>query len=224
MGFDVRQWANHLLLAAATLVVTLASAYASSRAGYQVGWHADSGKGPPPWMRLRLPLWRQPGYFLSSDDGDALVVTQAGDLYKHNCLLGNGWERAKEDERSDWNNHGSCSTGDWFGDLEIPLAPGVVVDRLDCGFASNPVTLACRYVILENGELWVWEKVGTLSGKAAIDPTVLRALRADTCAIGGGLLGGLLGLLVFNISVRAIKRKRSNAHDPSDRPERAHSE
>jgi hypothetical protein len=152
-------------------------------AGYCVGQHQSHG-GSVRWENDPLPdgaraFALHPGPFT-----EVIAETDGGLSYVQMCTLTpEKWRRAPEMVSADQST-GLCGRHSDLSDLNIQAPPGPAKDQLDCQISLEYTAVSCRYVILENGELWRWHFVGPgLQGVLeGFGKTVL-------FTIGGGFLG-----------------------------------
>jgi hypothetical protein len=156
----------------------------------------------PQWKQVPLPDEQQPDHFLATRAPVARVVSDQGRSFTQPCFGSDDvdWDEIPAEQEVAYNHHGSCSiNGDWatrdsLG--EIPEPPGAVVEQAYCAHTmAGGMGDVCLYVILDNGELWCWRK--RTAGMEGVDEL------ADTLSrLFYSVLGGLLGLLVFLLSLR----------------------
>jgi hypothetical protein len=166
-------------------------------AGYCAGQHQSHG-GSVRWERIPLPdgaraFALHPGPFT-----EVIAQVDGGLSYVQMCTLTpEKWRRAPE-MVSDGESVGLCGRNSDLSGLSIGAPPGPVIDQLDCQIGLEYTAVSCRYVILENGELWRWHFVG---------PGLQGELEGFAKMVGYTVGGASLGLVVYFAIVMLRKAK-----------------
>jgi hypothetical protein len=94
-----------------------------------------------------------------------------------------------------YDGYGWCTREEAHQDYQVRQPPGVIVERLDCRESASHGELGTvyRYVILENGELWVWSKGFSIGYFIEV------VIYASFSAVVGGLLGLFLWWLLRRV-------------------------
>jgi hypothetical protein len=158
--------------------------------GYCVGQHQNRG-GAVRWELDPLPDGALALALYAGPFSEVVAESDQGRFYAQMCTLTPEQWRWIPDLIGDDESTRVCGQHSDLSELSVGPPPGPVKDQLDCQISLEYTAVSCRYVILENRELWRWHFVGPgLQG-------VLEGFGATIIfAIGGGLLG-LVAYLTF---------------------------
>jgi hypothetical protein len=168
---------------AACIIFVLTFACLGLLAGYGVGQYRNRG-GSVRWEIDPLPDDARAVALYAGPFSEVVVESDQGRFYAQMCTLTPEQWRWIPDMIGDDEHTRMCGLRANLSELSIGKPPGPVTDQLDCQITLEYTDVSCRYVILENGELWRWHFVGPgLQG-------VLEGFGSTLClAIGGGMLG-----------------------------------
>jgi len=168
-------------------VVVLAFACVGLLIGYGVGHHRRLG-GSTPWESDPLPDGQRPVTLRAGPFTDVYVESEQGRLFVQTCTLTPEEWRTASEWVSDGSNMPLCGQHSDLSDMRIQAPPGPVKAQLDCQIHLEYTAVSCRYVILENEELWRWHFVG---------PGLQGALEGIVSTAAFCIAGGVLGLLLY---------------------------
>ena len=181
---------------AGCIICVLTFACLGLLAGYVVGQYRNRGVGVR-WKIDPLPDGANAVALYAGPFSEIVAESEQGRFYAQMCTLTPERWRWVPDIIGDDESSRLCGHRADLSELSVGQPPGPVTDQLDCQITLEYTDVSCRYVILENGELWRWHFVDPgLQG-------VLEGFGSTLCLTIGG---GLLGLITF----WTIRRLRGN--------------
>jgi hypothetical protein len=198
-------WPRRLAVVAAVLVVMCLSSSIGLRFGKGVVERYERGAFIP-WESVPLPGGERPRSLATGEGPYVYVETDNGSLFRQSLgvFQGNAWsvpERPTSGDTESYDRigwHCGPEASPAFDSLLMGKPPGVVVEQLDCSYTETDFGGSiCRYVVLENGELWRWRKNYTRF--SALDT----GFRVSAFLVGLAAVWGASGALLFGASICA---------------------
>jgi hypothetical protein len=116
----------------------------------------DAWRRSDDWEALGRPSV-MPAEIVDADLSQVLVRGQDGSLYvcdQNGPTRDNAcWEQVDQIAEG----YGGVSHDTYRGSVEIPPAPGAVMQTLDVSWHAAERASYARYILLEDGSLWVWD-------------------------------------------------------------------
>jgi hypothetical protein len=198
-------WPKRFAAMAAIMVVMCSSSFVGSRFAGRVVERYERGAFIF-WESVPLPDEQYPKALVIGEGPYVYVETNSARLLAQRLgvFMGSTWVEPEEadsgDARTQYRIEWHCGSevSQSFDGLLVKDPPGVVVDQLDCSYTESDFGgCVCRYVILDNGELWRWRKWYTRFSPLE------RGLKMGALVVGFTAVWGASGALLSGATVCA---------------------